>query len=458
MVSHRRTRRIAGALTPLAAVGLVAGCMPGTNGNSADNSARPGAVATDPAAMGEVTLHILDYFTGDPDNAWMKDVVKAFEKKYPNITIERNSLPWDQVMAALPLKLKSTNPPDIAPANNGWQSLGTLVRGGLVLNLDNYAKAYGWKRSFPRSILEEHEFSPDGKQMGTGSLFGTPVARASLIEVYYNRALLKKIGAKVPHSYAEFQAALAEAKADGITPITVGTSDQVKITVPLFSLMNAFGAQSKISDFIYSHGKVKITQTGFPQAVSTFKQWADKGYLVKDYAGTDSDDAAQSFVNGKGLFHFNYSGSLPFKPGQSKGFGSFVLPRADGGKPVATASSATNFSIASKSKHADAAAAFLDFAASEQAAKLAVRHETMPLLHPDVTAPAGNPLFSDDVTIAGQISAEGTSVPYLDWTTPTMLDTINRAMQKTLAGKSTPKAVVDAADKDATAFVKSLAR
>ncbi|WP_344599006.1 hypothetical protein [Streptomyces violaceusniger] len=41
---------------------------------------------------------------------------------------------------------------------------------------------------------------------------------------------------------------------------------------------------------------------------------------------------------------------------------------------------------------------------------------------------------------------------------PTMLDTINRAMQNALAGRSTPKAVVTAADEDATAFVKGLAR
>ncbi|GLV78294.1 sugar ABC transporter substrate-binding protein [Streptomyces hygroscopicus subsp. hygroscopicus] len=458
MVSHRRTRRTAGVLAPLAAVGLLAGCMPGTSGNRTDNSARPGAVATDPAAMGKVTLHVLDYFTGDPDNAWMQDVVAAFEKKYPNITVQRSSLPWGDVMAALPLKLKSANPPDIVPANNGWQSLGTLVRGGLVLNLDNYAKAYGWQRYFPPSILNEHQFTPDGKQMGTGSMFGAPVARASLIEVYYNRALLKKTGVGVPRTFAQFQAALAKAKAAGIAPITLGNADRNGITQPLFSLMNALGARSKISDFTYSHGEVDITRTGFPQAVSALKRWSDKGYLAKDYAGTASDEAAQSFVNGKGLFHFNYSGSLPFKPGQSKGFGSFVLPRADGGKPVVTASSATNFSIASKSRHADAAAAFLQFAAGEQAAELAVRHRTMPLLHPRVKAPAGDPLFADDVAIARQISTDDTSVPYLDWTTPTLFDTINTVLQNTLAGKSTPKAAVTAVRDDATAFVKGLAR
>ena len=458
MVSRRTTGRIGAMLVPVAAAALLTGCMPQTNAGSAGNKVKAAPVATNPATMGNVKLQVLDTFSGGVDNAWMSSVVSAFEHKYPNITINRTSLPWGDAMAALPLKLKSTNPPDIVPANNGWQSLGTLVRGGLVLNLDNYAKAYGWKTSFPQSITSEHEFSPDGTEMGVGSMFGVPVARASLIEVYYNRDLLKKIGAGTPHSFADFQADLAKAKSAGITPVSLGNVDQGGITQPLFSLMDALGSQTNITNFVYSQGQVNIADTGLPQAVSTLKQWSDKGYLTKDYAGVATADAAQSFVNGQGLFHFDYSGSLPLKTGQSQNFGSFILPRSDGGKPLATASSAANFSISSKSKHAAAAAAFLNFAAGEQAAQLAVQNGTMPLLHPDVKAPAGDPLFSDDVAISQQVTADGTSVPYVDWSTPTLLNTINTTMQDMLAGKSTPDAVVSAAKKNDDAFVKTLAR
>ncbi|WP_103888883.1 ABC transporter substrate-binding protein [Actinacidiphila yanglinensis] len=445
-------------LVPVAMTALLAGCMPGTDAGTAGNSVSSGPVSTDPATMGNITLQVLDSFSGGTDNAWMTSVVSAFEQKYPNITIKRTSLPWGDVMAALPLKLKSANPPDIVPANNGWQSLGTLVRGGLVLNLDNYAKAYGWKQTFPQSIANEHEFSTDGKQMGTGSMFGAPVARASVIEVYYNRALLKRIGAGIPSTLADFQADLAKAKSAGVNPISLGNVDQGGITEPLFSLMDSLGSPADIADFVYSHGLVNIDRTGFPKAVSTLKQWSDKGYLTKDYAGVAAADAAQDFVNGQGLFHFDYSGSLPLKAGQSKNFGSFVLPRADGGKPVATASSAANFSVSAKSKHADAAAAFLNFAAGTQAAELAVKKGTMPLLHPDVKAPAGDPLFTDDVAIAQRLSVDGASVPYLDWSTPTLLNTINTTMQNMLAGKSTPSAVVSAARQNDAAFVKTLAR
>ena len=450
----RSTTITALAVTLSAALGLSA-CAPG--GGSAPSTAQPtGPVATDPATMGKVQLHILDYFSGGVDNAWMTAVVNAFHHKYPNITIKRTSQGWGDVMQELPLKLKSNNPPDIVPANNGWQSLGALVQGGLVLNLDKYAAAYGWRTRIPQSILREHEFSADGRQMGTGSMFGTPVARASLIEVYYNRDLLKKIHATVPTTYAQFQADLAKAKAAGITPICLGNSDQAGITEPLYSVMDAYGPQSKISDLIYSRGKVPFSASGFPQAVKTLKSWSDKGYLTKDYAGVQSQDAAQAFVNGKGLFHFDYSGSLPLSAGQGHNLGSFLMPRADGGPAVATASSATNFSISAKSKHAAAAAAFLNFAASPVAAKLAVDHATMPLLDPSLKAPAGNPLFADDVANAARLSEHDTSVPYLDWATPTLLNTVNTKMQDLLAGKTTASDVVQAVQKDDDTFTATL--
>ena len=149
---RRRTTFLSGSLAAIAAIACltVSACTPGVAGGSAAANTTPsGAVTTDPAKLGNVTLNVLDYFTGGVDNTWMNDVVAAFEKKYPNITVKRQSITWSDLMQELPLKLKSPNPPDIVPPNQGWQSLGTLVQGGLVDNLDSYATAYGWDKNVP---------------------------------------------------------------------------------------------------------------------------------------------------------------------------------------------------------------------------------------------------------------------------------------------------------------------
>lgn len=169
-------------------------------------------------------------------------------------------------------------------------------------------------------------------------------------------------------------------------------------------------------------------------------------------------DAAQAFVAGKALFRADYSGSLPLKKDQSENFGSFLLPRADGGRPVATAASASDMSISSKSEHAAAAAAFLNFAASPTAARIAVANQTMPFLDPSAKAPAGDPLFTDDVAVAARVTSNDTSVPYLDWATPTLPTTIRTQMRDLLAGKTSTDEVVGRAQADYDRFQKSLAK
>jgi raffinose/stachyose/melibiose transport system substrate-binding protein len=457
----REVSLVTGTLAAIAAGCLsLSACTPGAASVPAVHNAPVAGVVTNPAKLGHVTLHVLDYFTGGVDNTWMKDVIAAFGKKYPNITVQRSSLTWTDLMQELPLKLKSASAPDIVPPNNGWQSLGTLVQGGLVDNLNSYAAAYGWGRYVPSSIMREQEFSANGRQMGTGAVFGMPVALSSMIEAYYNRSLLSRLHLTVPTTFSQFSEDLARAKQAGITPIAMGNLAQVGITTPLYSVMNALGSQSEISNLIYSQGPASLHSqaSGFPQAVATMQGWAAKGYLTPQFRGVAEADAAQQFVNGKALFHFDYSGSLPFAPGQSKGFGSFVMPRNDGRPPVATMSSATELCVSSKSTHVAAAAAFLNFAASPAAAQIAVNLGTDPMLAPSVTLPGSNPEFADEVTNARLVAAHNSSVPYLDWATPTLLNTLSVQMQNLLAGKTTVNNVVGALQANYAGFRATLTK
>jgi raffinose/stachyose/melibiose transport system substrate-binding protein len=454
---RRRTTFLGGSLAAIAAIATltVSACTPGVAGSVATNTTPSGAVTTDPATLGPTTLNVLDYFTGGVDDTWMKDVIAAFEKKYPNIAVKRQSIDWTDLMQELPLKLKSPNPPDIVPPNNGWQSLGTLVQGDLVDNLDAYATAYGWDKNIPASILREQEFSANGQQMGTGDLFGTPVALSSAIEVYYNRSLLKQLGLGVPATYNDFVADLAKAKQAGITPIALGNQGQSGITQPLYSVMDALGSQSAITNYIYSLGQNSLeSQTsGFPQAVQAMHDWAAKGYFTSQFAGLPETDAETQFVQGKALFHFDYSGSLPFtSSAQAAGFGSFILPRNDGKPAVATLSAATELCVSSQSKHVAAAAAFLNFAASPAAAQIAVNLGTDPMLAPSVKLPTSNPEFADEVANANLLTAHNSSVPYLDWATPTLFNTITVQMSEMLGGKTSVSGAIGAVQADDTKF------
>jgi raffinose/stachyose/melibiose transport system substrate-binding protein len=282
-----------------------------------------------------------------------------------------------------------------------------------------------------------------------------PVALSSAIEVYYNRSLLQQLRLSVPTTYNAFVSDLAKAKQAGITPIALGNQGQSGITQPLYSVMDALGDQSVITNYIYSLGKdsLESPSSGFPQAVAAMHDWAAKGYFTSQFVGLPETDAETQFVQGKALFHFDYSGSLPFaSPAQAKGFGSFVLPRNDGKPPVATLSAATELCVSSQSKHVAAAAAFLNFAASPAAAQIAVNLGTDPMLAPNVKLPTSNPEFADEVANANLVTAHNSSVPYLDWATPTLFNTITVQMSNMLGGKTSVSAAVSAVQADDAKF------
>ena len=281
-------------------------------------------MTTDPAKLGNVTLNVLDYFTGGVDNTWMNDVVAAFEKKYPNITVKRQSITWSDLMQELPLKLKSPNPPDIVPPNNGWQSLGTLVQGGLVDNLDSYATAYGWDKNVPGSILREQEFSANGTADGHRH----PVRHAGRALVG-DRGLLQPLAA----------AALRAERADHVQRLRqrprqgeAGRHHPDRARQPGAGRHHPAAVQRDgrarrpvdIANYIYSlgQGSLESQASGFPQAVAAMSDWATKGYFTSQFAGLPETDAETQFVQGKALFHFDYSGSLPFTSGAGRSFGS----------------------------------------------------------------------------------------------------------------------------------------
>jgi len=431
-----------------AALGLftLAGCAP--QGTKASSAPTTPAKSIDVAKAGTVTLTMLDFWGGDAAS-WVASAVKGFQAKYPNVTIKRTSVDWGQLTQTANLRLKEKNPPDIITVNNGWQSLGTLSKAGLVLNLDGYSKSFGWDK-FPSTILRQTQFTPDGTEMGSGSLFATPVASSSLIGLYYNKTVLDKAGVAPPTDLASFEDACTKAKAAGIIPIGYGSQDKGSSTAILLALQDLFGDQKKINDFVYSTGEVKAADIGMSEAAERLKSYQDKGWLTPNHAGIQYADAIDAFLKGKSAFRFEYTGTLAFKGNQKQEYGYVQLPQASGGKVVGTGAS-TAVALGSKCAHPDVAAAFLDFLAGPQTAQYVVEAGLLPLLN-DVKAPPDNPEFATEIAGQRSLDKDNGYVPYFDWSTPTMLDTLGGQVQLLLAGRSAPDALVKAVQADYDKF------
>ncbi|MBU4335060.1 MAG: extracellular solute-binding protein [Actinobacteria bacterium] len=451
-ITDMRRTAVAGAFAVLA-LAASAACTPG--GSSATSTTAASDVSTDVAAAGDVTIKISDFW-GSAEGEWMASLIAGFEEKYPNVTIDRTQEDWSQLLTTLNLQLTDADGPCIASANNGWGSLGTLAKGGLVLNLDAYSEAYGWDSLIPETIARQNEFTTDFTTIGSGSLFATPVARVSMIGIYYNVDKLEALGIDPPTTLDELEAAATTAAAAGEVPFAYGSQDGG--TAILLGLQALYGTADSINDYVYGDTSVTATDTGLLDAANELKTWAANGWLTPGFEGIDYNTAVANFVGGEGVFRFEYTGSLGLSSDQQSQFGYIQLPQADDAATTVGVGAAPGAMVISAAcQEPDVAAAFLDYLMSEQAAQTAVDNGMIPLLHSDVTVPSTMGTLSSEAAGAAAVGESDGFVPYFDWASTTMLDTLTAQMQQMYAGKTTPEQLVEAVDADRTAGLAELA-
>lgn len=437
----------------LAALALAA-CTPGSTnepGPSAGDTTS-GAVNTDPASMGEITLTVWDQEVRGGQAAQIEELNRQFQEKYPNITLKRVTRSFDDLKTTLGLALSGNEPPDVFQANNGRPDMGKFVQAGQLLPLDRYAEAYGWAQRYPESVRTYSSYSEDGKTFGTGTLYGLPQV-GEVVGIFVNRSVLKKAGiTEVPATWADFEASLQTLKDAGEQPLVLGNLDKW----PAIHVFGTVQAQVTPADQIRTLGFGQPggswTTPENTKAAQTIADWVTKGYFSKDVNGLGYDPAWQAFSKGTGAYLI--AGTwLQADLGAAMGEDvTFVLPPKAQQTPVATGGTGIPWAVSSKTANPDAAAAYIDFITSEDAMAVLAKTENLPVAD-TAQQKAPNALAQDVFTAFGAAVDSDALVPYLDYATPTMADTLGAALQDLLAGKATPEQFLGTLEKDYSGFV-----
>lgn len=445
-----RTRAVLAA--GLLAVG-VAACAPGSSAPPAASPTQPAAsaVRTDAAALGDVTLTVWDQEVRGGQDAQMKQLNAAFEAKYPNIKIKRVSRSFDDLNTTLRLALSGNEPPDVVQANNGRPQMGAFVKAGQLRPLDAYAEAYGWKKRYPRSVLQYVSYSADGKVFGEGNVYGMPQV-GEVVGILYNKAKLAKLGLRAPETWEEFDAALAKAKAAGELPMQLGNLDKWPAVHVFGTVQTRTVPADQIATLGFGRKGASWNTPENTKAAEQLVGWVDQGYFNKGFNGQGYDPAWQAFGKGEGVFLIGGSwllADLERPLGKDLGF---ILP--PGAAPVATGGTGLPFAVTAKSPNPDAAAAYLDFITNAGAMKTLTANGLLPISDTDQqTVPAGS--RQDMFTAFGTASKQEGLVPYLDYATPTFADTLGAALQDLLAKKATPQEFLATLEKDYKTFADS---
>jgi raffinose/stachyose/melibiose transport system substrate-binding protein len=403
-----------------------------------------------------VTLRLVDVETSDGPVASIAGMIKAFERLHPNIKIESSVVPYANYRTTVKLQASSPNAPDIIEGDMGPGGVvSSLAQADLLAPLDRQATAGGWNTIF-RPLARQLHLPTSGKGVGEGPIWGVP-AFGEILGVHYNKALLAKIGAQVPASFAAFEKTLADAKVAGITPIMIGGLDKWPWSHFYDLLADHYGSPAGLTKWFDGRPGATIDTPGMRTAGDKLQEWYAKGYFEQGANGVSDADAVAKFTHGSALYKVDGPwATATYQKGLGNKLGFFLLPpQTAGAAPASTGWLGWAFAVSKASKHREAAIAFLDFMASPQARAITLRTGTLPAAPGNAAGvKAGSALASIVAAYSATITS-GALVPYMDvaylQVAPHDMDA---NAQSLAAGKMSPKAFLANQQAASLAFYK----
>lgn len=197
-----RKIRAAAAIALIGATALVAtGCSAG--GNAADDG------------TGKVTMTFWHNSTTGPGKAYWASTVKAFEDKYPNVTIKTQAIQNEDLDGKLQTALNSGDGPDVFLQRGGGK-MDAMIAAGQLMDISDSISADA-KKSISAGTFAGYE-----KDGATYAMPGAVLPEG----IWYSKDLFKEAGIEgTPTSMDELNDAITKLKAKDIDPVAVGAKD-----------------------------------------------------------------------------------------------------------------------------------------------------------------------------------------------------------------------------------------
>lgn len=354
-----RPLAVAGVL--LASAFAVTACAPPGGTAAPEQSERPDFADGAPTCGDEDVELSMYAETGFPLPSVLAE---EFTKQYPNVTFDIREDQFAVLTQNAPRVLQDS-PPDLMRL----PQMSELASGGLLMDLDPYAEAFGWT-DWPESQLEQLRVDDEGRR-GDGPLYGMGL-NFSMTGVFYNTALAEQIGmTQAPRTLEEFDGYLQAAKDAGITPIAQFNGGATGgLLFPLQGLMASYGETAPINDWVYQKADATIDTDANLAAAEHLQRWVEAGYFAPDVNSMDYSQMMSRFIGGESLFIFSgdwESGNLDTQmPG---GAGFFLMPPLEEGGAQGAMSAPLTYGISAFAENPDCAAFFFDWVATDEQAR-----------------------------------------------------------------------------------------
>lgn len=426
------------AATAAAAALVLAGCSAPGGGSDApaeeiDEISAP-VTPEQVAELGDVTLSV---WADQGEQELMDLYIPEFESTFSNVTVDIQYKSFNDLTATVLNAMNSDDAPDVAQGNQGWATDGALVNAGLIRPLDDVSAAYNYPAAAGDAITQL-QWSDDGSSFGSGTTYGMSPDN-QMVGIFSNSAKLDALGIEAPRTLDELEAALAAAKDAGETPLMLGNSDKGSAMQTLSIIQGALTPAADTREWITGVDGADFNVDSNAQALDTFTEWVEKGYVSAGYNGTSPDDAAASFAAGDGVFFVGgnwYAGTISdgdkfdfdagLEDGNFASSGSFGLP----------------WHVSAKSDETLAALAFVGVLSSADTAPMLAEVNRVPI-NPVESTESGS-IFPDLLAASDDQLSNNGALYWYDWATDTMFDTFTSGLQQVLAGQEPSSDLLDA--------------
>lgn len=319
-----------------------------------------GLTAAQSSRRSTVTLNVATWNPQLPDQ--IKSENDAFMKAYPNIKINMQVLqPSSNYAQLLGARFSSGNPPDVAFIQRGLGGT-TLAATGQLLNLGSQP----WAKRVTAAGRSSSSYG--------GKLYSLPLDLNFQDTVFYNTQIFAKLGIAPPTNWTAFTALAQKIKAAGYIPIALGAKD----VWPLASVdQNMIPAAIRKYDpnFFANRyaGKTTFAKSRAWQRVTQDLINLNRDGFFQNPEATGWNDSLQQFLDGKAAMILGGNWVAPVWAGT---YGKQLIPNFKVGDyifPYLVKSPKnaymyvtfnTQAAIATKSKHLQAAKAYLSWLAS----------------------------------------------------------------------------------------------
>jgi len=439
------------ALAAIAALSLAA-CAPGSSGDSGADEETPSG---DDGTAGARTLTVWDQEVRGGQDEQMSRLNEAFEEEH-GVEINRNSQSFDDLATTLRGALTGSEAPDVVQANNTRGDMGAFVSAGLLLDLSDYAAEYGWADRYDDAVLAMSSYSEDASEFGSGNLYGLPQT-GEVVGVFYSREAATEHGIEVDAlaTWEDFTDSLDTIAGDGGTPIMLGNLDGWPAAHVFGPVQGQYVDPEEIADLAMGNAGASWQTDENLIAAAELQDWVTSGYFNEGPNGTDYDAAWADFADGGAVYLIGGSwlaADLEEAMGEDVGF--FAPPPPEGRELATTGGTGLPFAITADSPNADLAAQYLDFITSDEAMEILAETGNMPVNRTADLAPESG-VNAEVFAAFGDVTTEGHLLPYLDWATPTMGDTIGAGLQDLLGEQTTPEAFLETLQADYGEFTSN---